>query len=139
MRLMHNGIWLVLTVLVGTWAYDTGAYFMGRYRGRRPFMHHVSPSKTWEGVAGGALLTVAAMLLLRFGAGLSVALTIILACAVAIASQVGDLAESLLKRYAGAKDSGRIIPGHGGLLDRIDSLLFTGAAAYYILLLSGHR
>ena len=122
--------WIVALVLV-VWAYDTAAYFAGRRFGPRPFMHHISPSKTVEGVVGGAIAAtvVGAVLTLAFGrpvlAGAVFGLT------VGAAAQAGDLAESMLKRAAGAKESGRLIPGHGGLLDRIDSFLFAAPIAFF--------
>jgi phosphatidate cytidylyltransferase len=122
--------WILALVLV-VWAYDTVAYFAGRRFGRRPFMHHVSPSKTVEGVVGGvvAAVVVGAVLLVAFGrpalAGAVFGLI------VGAAGQAGDLVESMLKRAAGAKESGRLIPGHGGLLDRIDSFLFAAPVAYF--------
>jgi phosphatidate cytidylyltransferase len=122
--------WIVALVLV-VWAYDTAAYFAGRRFGSRPFMHHVSPSKTMEGVIGGlvAAVVVGAGLLVAFGrpalAGAVFGLI------VGAAAQAGDLVESMLKRAAGAKESGRLIPGHGGLLARIDSFLFAAPVAYF--------
>jgi len=122
--------WILGLVLV-VWAFDTAAYFVGRRFGNRPFMHHVSPSKTMEGVVGGlvAAAVVGAVLLVAFGrpalAGAVFGLI------VGAASQAGDLVESMLKRAAGAKESGRLSPGHGGLLDRIDSFLFAAPVAYF--------
>jgi len=122
--------WILGLVLV-VWAFDTAAYFVGRRLGNRPFMHHISPSKTMEGVVGGlvAAAVVGAVLLVAFGrpalAGAVFGLI------VGAAAQAGDLVESMLKRAAGAKESGRLIPGHGGLLDRIDSFLFAAPVAYF--------
>lgn len=115
--------WILLLVL-GVWAYDTGAYFAGRRIGGPRFLQHVSPSKTYAGLIGGLLaatLVTAAML-----AGLreDPLAALVLGPLIGLAAQAGDLAESLLKRAAGAKDSGSLIPGHGGILDRIDSFLF---------------
>ncbi len=124
--------WLLL-VLSGTAACDTGAYFVGSAFGRRRLVPHISPGKTWEGLAGGVLGGVAAALalsgLLDIGAWQAVALGL-LVCMAAVA---GDLCESLLKRAAGVKDSGRIIPGHGGMLDRLDSVLFVLLAVYWFV------
>jgi phosphatidate cytidylyltransferase len=115
--------WILLLIL-GVWAYDTGAYFVGRRVGGPRFLQHVSPSKTYAGLIGGLVavtLVTAAML-----AGLreDPLAGLVLGPLIGLAAQAGDLAESLLKRAAGAKDSGSLIPGHGGILDRIDSFLF---------------
>jgi phosphatidate cytidylyltransferase len=121
----------VLALLLVVWAYDTAAYFAGRRFGRRPFMHHISPSKTVEGVVGGAVaaLVVGAVLVAAFGR--PVLAGAVFGLLVGAAAQAGDLAESMLKRAAGAKDSGRLISGHGGLLDRVDSFLFAAPAAFF--------
>jgi phosphatidate cytidylyltransferase len=122
--------WILLLVLV-VWAFDTFAYLTGRRFGRHPFMAHISPSKTMEGVAGGAVAAgiVGALLVSLLGhswlAGLGFGLL------VGAAAQAGDLAESMLKRAAGAKESGTLIPGHGGLLDRVDSFLFAAPVAFF--------
>jgi len=122
--------WILALVLV-VWAYDTAAYLVGRRFGRRPFMHHISPKKTVEGVAGGlvAALVVGAILVAAFGR--PVIAGAIFGLLVGAAAQAGDLAESMLKRAAGAKESSRLIPGHGGLLDRIDSFLFAAPVAFF--------
>lgn len=117
--------WL-LTALALVWAADSGAYFAGRHLGKRKLAPTISPNKTVEGAIGGLVAGVAVALGLGLFAGASVAqlpaLGLVAALAVA-ASIVGDLVESLLKRQAGVKDSGRLIPGHGGILDRIDGVL----------------
>lgn len=116
----HYG-WVLFT-LVLVWAADTGAYFAGRFFGKVPLAPRVSPKKTWEGVIGG--LIVSAAVAAVGGAWLAVGgfPFIMLCVAVAAISVVGDLTESMLKRAAGLKDSGSLFPGHGGALDRIDSV-----------------
>jgi phosphatidate cytidylyltransferase len=127
--------WAILAFVV-TWMNDTFAYFAGRFLGRHRMFPRVSPKKTWEGFAGGAVGSVVAALVLLaiFPAGwlpgLDVAGCVGLGLGAAVVGPIGDLAESMLKRAAGVKDSGRLIPGHGGLLDRIDALLFVGPWVY---------
>lgn len=125
--------WILLLVL-GVWAYDTGAYFVGKRFGRARFLVHLSPSKTYAGLVGGmvaATLVVGAGL---WGLGEAPVGALILGPLLAAAAQAGDLAESMLKRAAGAKDSGKLIPGHGGILDRIDSFLFAApVVTLYVL------
>jgi len=114
----------ILVLLAGVWAFDSGAYLVGRAVGRRPFFPWISPLKTLEGVLGGlvtATLGVGTVLVIS---GEPWWEAIVLGPLLGVAAQAGDLAESLLKRAAGAKDSGRLIPGHGGVLDRVDSVLF---------------
>lgn len=114
----------ILLLLLSVWAFDTGAYFAGRRFGRRAFMTHISPTKTIEGVLGGTVAVTAVSVILVVGLGRPWLAGLALGPIVAAAAQAGDLAESMLKRAAGAKDSGRLIPGHGGILDRVDSFLF---------------
>jgi phosphatidate cytidylyltransferase len=121
--------WIVTLVLV-VWAYDTAAYLVGRRFGRRPFMHHISPAKTVEGVLGGIVVAVIVGAALVALLGRPVLAGAVFGLLVGAAAQAGDLAESMLKRAAGAKESGTLIPGHGGLLDRIDSFLFAAPVAY---------
>lgn len=128
--------WVYLVFAV-TWASDTGAYFAGRALGRHHMAPQLSPKKTWEGFAGGLLASVGAGIGMVPLLGLPVSLLAgaLLGLLGGIFGTLGDLAESLLKRQAGVKDSGALIPGHGGLLDRIDSMLFTGPVLYYAILL----
>ncbi len=122
--------WL-LVVLLGTAACDTGAYFTGSLFGRHKLIPHISPGKTWEGLAGGLLGSVVAALALSGLLGLNVLAAVGLGLVVCAAAVSGDLCESLLKRAAGVKDSGHLIPGHGGVLDRVDSILFVLPAIYW--------
>ncbi|HET8723152.1 MAG TPA: phosphatidate cytidylyltransferase [Anaeromyxobacteraceae bacterium] len=117
--------WVVLLFIV-TWANDTLAYFTGRFLGKRPLAPRISPKKTWEGFWGGAAGSVIGALVVKalFLPGLSPAAAALVGAGGAILGPLGDLAESMLKRAAGVKDSSRLVPGHGGLLDRIDAVLF---------------
>jgi len=126
-----QGAWRVLFLLALVWAADIGAYFAGRAFGRLKLAPKVSPSKTWEGVLGGlALSGVVAFFGARWFFEPRLAF-VSLCMAVAMLSIVGDLTESMFKRYAGLKDSGSVFPGHGGVLDRIDSV--TAAAPAFVL------
>jgi phosphatidate cytidylyltransferase len=135
LRKMPGGEWLVFFVFLVTWAGDTGAYYAGKAIGRNPLSPLVSPNKTIEGAVGGMVLSVAAALLAKwwFLAVLSLREVIFLGFSLGILGQLGDLVESLFKRSAGVKDSGGLIPAHGGVLDRVDSLIFTIPAFYYYL------
>ena len=126
--------------LILTWASDIGAYFVGRAIGGRKLIPSVSPAKTVAGAVGGLAATMLVSLLyvnfvLRPYASLSLSpwSALLFGAAISVAAQIGDLAESLLKREAGVKDSSRLLPGHGGLLDRFDSLLFVLPLAYVLL------
>jgi phosphatidate cytidylyltransferase len=129
-----NGRDWVLLALFATFATDTAAYLVGRLLGRTKIAPAVSPGKTLEGSLGGIAAGIAAVLVLNWaldtGAGAEI---IPLALLLPLAAQLGDLTESLIKRGAGLKDASRVIPGHGGFLDRIDSLLFTIPLVYYYL------
>ena len=114
----------ILLLIVAVWSYDTGAYLVGRRLGRTRFLTHISASKTVEGLIGGVIATVVVTALMLWALGQSPAHALTLGPLVALAAQAGDLAESVLKRAAGAKDSGTLIPGHGGILDRVDSFIF---------------
>ncbi|MBA3980150.1 MAG: phosphatidate cytidylyltransferase [Alcanivorax sp.] len=118
------GPWALLFILVWVWAADTGAYFAGRAFGRRKLAPAVSPGKTLEGLFGGVALALAVAALVPFVVPVSGALPLMLVVAAltVLASVLGDLFESMVKRQRGVKDSGTILPGHGGMLDRIDSV-----------------
>jgi phosphatidate cytidylyltransferase len=115
--------WIVLLILA-VWSYDTGAYLVGRQFGREKFLTHISPSKTYAGLVGGVIATTVVVALMLIGLGQAPVHALVLGPLAALSAQAGDLAESMLKRAANTKDSGTLIPGHGGMLDRVDSFLF---------------
>ena len=124
----------ILVLVLGVWAYDTGAYFIGKRFGRAKFLAHISPSKTYAGLIGGVVAATAVGAVVLFGLGQPPVTALIVGPLLSLAAQAGDLAESMLKRAAGAKDSGTLIPGHGGVLDRVDSFLFAAPVlALYVL------
>ncbi len=129
-----NPHWLMFALLV-SWIGDTGAYYVGRRWGRHRLAPRVSPAKSWEGAAASVAVAVAvgALYLGRFIPAVPWWEAALLAAAVNAAGQVGDLAESAMKRGAGVKDSGALLPGHGGLLDRVDSTLFALPTVYVYL------
>ena len=136
-RALPDGVFLIFFVALVTWAGDTGAYYAGITFGHTRLAPAVSPNKTVEGLIGGCLLAVAAAVAARysflpiFTAAEAACLGVVLT----LAGLAGDLSESMLKRSAGVKDSGALIPGHGGVLDRLDSLLFTAPTYYYYMTL----
>jgi phosphatidate cytidylyltransferase len=127
----HGRAWVLLAIGV-TFGNDTGAYFGGRFFGKHKLYPKVSPAKTVEGAAGGLVASLAIMFAVRatLCPWLTVADCLAVGLPAAIIGPIGDLCESLMKRAAGVKDSGHLIPGHGGMLDRIDALLFVGAWIY---------
>jgi len=136
------GVFAVLFALVTTFLNDTGAYFTGRRFGRHPVAPNVSPNKTWEGLAGGLVTAIAGATGFSWGwqqmaypLPFSLQGMAILGGILGLVGFGGDLVESLLKRDAEVKDSGSLLPGHGGLLDRIDAVLFTVPFTYYALAL----
>jgi phosphatidate cytidylyltransferase len=135
LRQLEDGAWWIVLALTVTWLNDTSAYFAGRFLGKHKLYERISPSKTWEGAVGGLLGSVAGALIIQhfwlheiapWGAA-------IIGAGAGVLGPLGDLSESLLKRAFGAKDSGKLLPGHGGFLDRIDALLFN---APFVLLMA---
>jgi len=128
LRQLPDGVaWLLLTLVV-TWLNDTGAYFAGRAYGRRKLYPRISPSKTWEGAIGGLAASVLGAILVKALGWLPQLPwwgSVIVGAGAAVLGPLGDLSESMLKRAYGAKDSSGLLPGHGGVLDRVDALLFT--------------
>jgi phosphatidate cytidylyltransferase len=136
-RSLPEGEWLIFFLFLVTWAGDAGAYYAGMTLGRHKLAPVVSPNKTIEGLVGGLLLALVVALLARawFLPSFSPADCLVSALLLTGAGVAGDLTESVLKRSAGVKDSGGIIPAHGGMLDRLDSLLFAAPAFYYYVML----
>lgn len=132
-RLLPAGEWFVLFLAVVTWAGDTGAYYTGMLWGAHPLAPSISPKKTVEGAVGGLALAVGSAVLARiwFVTDLSWSDALILGVLLTVSGLFGDLWESVIKRRVGVKDSGSLLPGHGGMLDRLDSLLFTAPTFYY--------
>jgi phosphatidate cytidylyltransferase len=137
LRYMSNGAEWMLFVLVLVWAADIGAYFVGRKFGRTRLAPAVSPGKTWEGVFGGVALSALVAFAGAYYFGVPSLLFIGLCIAVVAFSIVGDLTESLLKRFAGLKDSGTLFPGHGGVMDRIDSVTSAAPVLFFGLIALG--
>ena len=127
------GAWLILFLLLVTWACDTGAYFAGRAFGKRKLAPAISPGKTVEGAIGGVVGSIVVALLAGGLAGFPMWARPGIGIVIAAASMVGDLVESAMKREIGIKDFGAIMPGHGGVLDRLDSLLFSAPVLYHIM------
>jgi phosphatidate cytidylyltransferase len=132
----RGGPWVLMLLLTTVMSADSMALFVGSAIGRHKLAPRISPGKTWEGLAGGVAGGILGALVVRHFGLQWIPLTqaVVLAALVVLAGGVGDLAESLLKRWAGVKDSGAIFPGHGGMLDRLDSLLFGAPVLYYYLI-----
>ncbi|MFT4975899.1 MAG: phosphatidate cytidylyltransferase [Myxococcota bacterium] len=140
LRAHPDGLGWIFVMLSATWLGDTGAYFAGRFLGRHKLFERISPKKTWEGVFGGILAGIGGACLVKWIAlpDLAWGHAVILGAVLVGAGVIGDLTESMLKRAYGVKDSGWILPGHGGILDRIDGLLFTGPVLWvYVYLILG--
>jgi phosphatidate cytidylyltransferase len=146
LRALPEGLWWVLLALPIVWIADSGAYFVGRSIGRHKLSPRLSPNKTWEGYIGGIVTGVLGGALLAAGyaalagpgtAALGTALTplrgALLGLILSVLTTLGDLGESMIKRQVGVKDSGNLLPGHGGAFDRIDSWLWAGVLAYYVV------
>ncbi len=137
LRGLDNGRDWVLLALFTTFGSDTAAFFVGRTLGKHYLAPYISPGKTWEGAIAGVIgsIIVSLSLVILLGLPLDYGWAILLGLLVSVFGQLGDLVESLLKRNLGVKDSGKLIPGHGGFLDRIDSIAFTGIVVYYYVIL----
>jgi phosphatidate cytidylyltransferase len=135
--LPEHGRAAAFAVLIAVWAGDTLAFFVGRLVGRHKLAPTISPGKTWEGLVAGTAATVFVTFVALYEDRrefLSIGQTLLLGLALAVVAPLGDLFESLLKRDMGVKDSGRLLPGHGGVLDRIDAQLFAAVTAFYVIL-----
>jgi phosphatidate cytidylyltransferase len=132
---MQPGVAWIYCILAITWAQDTAAYTVGRRFGRHKLAPILSPKKTWEGAAGGMIgsILAAVVCVLLFGLPITLLQAALLGFVGGIVGPLGDLSESLIKRQVGLKDAGNLIPGHGGILDRADSLLFTAPILYYLI------
>ena len=136
--LPEQGLAMMLWLLMVVWATDVAAYFVGRGLGGPRLAPSISPGKTWSGFCGGMVGAILVGALVSMANGpFGVAVALGLAAAIAVVAQIGDLAESALKRQAGVKDSGALIPGHGGVLDRVDGLLFAAPALAVVALFAG--
>jgi len=141
LRDLPDGLWWVLTVLPAVWLADSGAYLFGRQFGRHKMTVRLSPNKSWEGYVSGILVAILGTALLaalwQAWAGRPLAVTpwkgAIVGLVMAVFPTLGDLGESMVKRQVGVKDSGKLLPGHGGAFDRIDSWLWAAALGYYLI------
>ncbi|WP_256050626.1 phosphatidate cytidylyltransferase, partial [Staphylococcus aureus] len=129
-----EGIAYIVFALVIVWSTDSGAYFVGRKLGKHKLWPEISPKKTIEGFVGGIVIAVIATVIFQYFAQLDVnyGLLLLVAVVASMIGQLGDLVESAIKRQYGVKDSGNILPGHGGILDRFDSLIFVLPLLHFI-------
>ncbi len=137
-RKLDNGIALLFMALIGAYVTDTGAYFTGMSIGRHKLIPSVSPNKTVEGAVGGIVASVVGfvifgVIMTSIGFAVNYLLLIILAVLCAVVAQLGDLTASVIKRNYSVKDFGHLIPGHGGMVDRVDSLMFVAPVVYYFI------
>ncbi len=140
LRLLPEGSWMLMSVFIMVWVCDSGAYFSGYFLGKHKMAPHLSPKKTIEGGVGGVLLTVVAALIIQRFLPIAPNMlnAVVVALLVAFGAIVGDLFESYLKRSFGVKDSGNILPGHGGFADRFDSFLMVAPLClYYFSIMQG--
>ena len=134
-RRLPDGQGYALMVVFGAWAGDTVAYFTGRYFGATPMAPRLSPKKTWEGFVGGFIGTVLMVVFIGlYYRGIGELHSLVLGLVIGVMGPIGDLFESLIKRDVEIKDAGRFFPGHGGILDRFDGLMFAAVASYYVIL-----
>ncbi len=141
LRSLPEGQWWMLVVLAGVMLADSGAYFIGRKFGRHKLAPRLSPKKTWEGYFGGIIigvpLTALLAALIQMGVGTASGITplrgMLVGLVMALVPTLGDLGESMIKRQMGVKDSGNILPGHGGAFDRIDAWLWAVVIGYYMV------
>ena len=137
----NSGKGFLLFLFFVTWMGDFGSYLVGKLGGRRHYMPWINPRKSWEGMAGGIIMAILSVLVVAlavdsgfpFLPGLGLSHYILLGVCLGLVGQLGDICESILKRDAGVKDTGSLIPGHGGVLDRFDSLIFTTPVLYYYM------
>jgi phosphatidate cytidylyltransferase len=138
LRTPQLGLAAVLVVLAVVWATDTGAFFAGRVIGGPKLLPAVSPKKTWAGAIGGLVVSIVIGIVVALAARVRISLVLVLVCALlSIASQLGDLFESWVKRQFGAKDASNLVPGHGGLMDRVDGLAIAAGVAVIVGWLHG--
>ncbi len=135
----HGGFWLILIVFIAVWATDTGALICGKIIGGPKLSPRLSPNKTWSGAFGGALTAIACAAILFAALGANVVTGALFGLAMSAVGQVGDLFESWIKRRVGRKNSGSLIPGHGGVLDRIDSILFVAPLVTLAIVVLGYN
>jgi phosphatidate cytidylyltransferase len=139
LRGLPDGQWWFLVVLPAVWFADAGAFLVGRKYGRHRMAPMISPNKTWEGYLGGIVMAAVATPLLALvwrvvAPGVNLEVALLLGFVIAIVAPLGDLGESMIKRQFGAKDSSNILPGHGGIMDRIDTWIWGAAIGYYLIM-----